>query len=110
MAREPQLKELPGGNIKLHAEHFRRVVRRIECTKPLAGDGITLEEKDNGIKISVDPATLAAASGGAMGLGDLAKLIELDVCKNGEPSTIYVLGFNTEGEAELAADRAAGLA
>jgi hypothetical protein len=38
---EPKLDTPPSGNLKIHAEHFRKVVRRIECIKPIAGDNIT---------------------------------------------------------------------
>lgn len=102
MAREPQLAPLQPGNLAIHAEHFRRVVRRIETIKPIPGDGIIVKEKDGGTEISVDPKKINI--GGANGTGswlDCLKIIELDVCKNGAPSTVYVAGFNSEAELEL---------
>lgn len=93
---EPRLQPLPSGKLKIHAEHFRKVVRRIECIKPLAGSNITLRETEDGVEISA----------GAAGLAAFAKVIELDVCRDGEPAVIYVLGFNTDAELELAGESA----
>lgn len=81
---EPRLPPLPSGKIKLGAEHFRKVVRRIECIKPLAGQGIRIRQTEDGIEISSD----STAGGGITG----AELIELTVCKNGAPAVIYVYG------------------
>lgn len=89
---EPRLQPLPSGKLKIHAEHFRRVVRRIECIKPLAGQNIKIRETEDGMEISATAPTPAAS----------AKIIELDVCRNGSPDVIYVLGFNTDIELELA--------
>jgi hypothetical protein len=75
---EPRLAPLPGGKLKIHAEHFRKVVRRIECIKPLAGYGIRVTETEDGILIK--------------NAGDL---IELTVCKDGAPATIYVFGYES---------------
>jgi hypothetical protein len=60
------------------------LIRRIECTKPLAGSGITITEEENGIKIS--------SSGGGGGSAAGYSAITLNVCSNGTPSTIIVLG------------------
>ena len=73
MAREPKLTMLPDKNLKLSGGHFRRVVRRIECTVPLAGYSIKTEETDDGIKLHLD-----------------AERVTLNVCSNGTPSTITV--------------------
>lgn len=93
---EPRLQPLPAGKLKIHAEHFRKVVRRIEAIKPLAGNNISIQETDDGILIS------SSARGGGCSVADAAKIIELTVCRNGSPDVIYVLGFNTDNELELA--------
>lgn len=97
---EPRLQPLPSGKLKIHAEHFRKVVRRIESIKPLAGDGISLKETDDGIEIS------STSSGSIEGYGTCPnlKILTLDVCKNGNPDQVFVLGFETEGQAEICAD------
>ena len=80
--RENQINELQGTSI-LTKSFFNKLIRRIECTKPLAGPGITISEEENGFKIS----------GGAGG-GDVTgySAITLNVCSNGEPAQIVVLG------------------
>jgi hypothetical protein len=85
---EPRLTPLPGGKLKLGAEHFRRVVRRIECIKPLAGDGISIRETEDGIEISASNSEFPTASNTGS-----VNLIVLDVCRNGEPAQITVYGF-----------------
>ena len=81
--RENQLNELQGVSI-LTKEFYNKLIRRIECTKPLAGDGITIKQQENGIEIS----------GGGIGGGSVAgySAITLNVCSNGTPATIIVLG------------------
>ena len=79
--KETRLNELQGSS-RLTLGFFNRLIRRIECTKPLAGSGITITEEENGIKIS--------SSGGGSVAGYSA--IVLNVCSNGTPSTIIVLG------------------
>jgi hypothetical protein len=81
--RESQLNELQGASI-LTKEFYNRLIRRIECTKPIAGSGITIAEKDNGFEIS----------GGGIGSAGFAgySAITLNVCSNGTPSTIVVFG------------------
>lgn len=98
----PRLQKLPPGKLKIHADHFRKVVDRIEEIKPLAGDGIKIRNTSDGFVISTD------AQAGAVGTSanDFAKPIELTVCLNGEPSTIYVLGFKSDGELERAGELA----
>jgi len=48
MNREKELRPLPDGSIKLGAEHFRRIIRRIESIKPVdSPDGLVkVKEKD----------------------------------------------------------------
>jgi len=75
--RENQLNELQGTSI-LTKDFFNKLIRRIECTKPLAGSGITISQKENGFEISA----------GGEGFGE----VTLNVCKDGEPTTITVLG------------------
>ena len=85
--KEQQLNELQGTSI-LTKSFFNKLIRRIECTKPLAGSGITISEKENGFEI---------ASGGA-GSGSVAgySAITLNVCSNGSPAQIVVLGSPVE--------------
>ena len=67
---------LPDSSMKLSGEHFRKVVRRIESIVPLAGNNITVEQKEGGYRISVTTFNV----------------ITLNVCSNGTPSTISVYG------------------
>jgi hypothetical protein len=78
--REQKLNELQGAS-RLTLGFFNRLIRRIECTKPLAGSGISIKEDDNGF-------TLSASGGGISS----ARQITLNVCENGAPSTIIVYG------------------
>ena len=80
--RENQLNELQGTSI-LTKSFFNKLIRRIECTKPLAGSGITIKQEENGILIS-------GGGGGSVPAGFTT--ITLNVCSNGVPSTIQVLG------------------
>lgn len=73
--REIELKELEGAS-RLAREFFNRVIRRIECTKPTAGNNITITEEDNGFKVS--------------STGDY-NVVTLNVCSNGVPDTLLVL-------------------
>ena len=84
--RENQLTELQGTSI-LTKSFFNKLIRRIECTKPLAGDGITISEKENGFQIS---------SGGGAGSVAGYSAITLNVCSNGTPAQIIVLGTPVE--------------
>jgi len=72
--REQQLNELQGTSI-LTKSFFNKLIRRIECTKPLAGSGITISEKENGFQVSFENYTV----------------VTLNVCSNGTPDTITVL-------------------
>lgn len=79
--KEQRLNELKGAS-RLTLGFFNRLIRRIECTKPLAGAGIILAEQENGIEIAID------------GIGSLAgySAITINVCSSGTPITIFVLG------------------
>lgn len=74
MAIEPRLKELKGSS-RLALGFFNSLIRRIECTKPLAGSNISIAEKPDGVEIALNAST-----------------ITLNVCSNGTPSTIVVYG------------------
>ena len=84
--RENQLTELQGTSI-LTKSFFNKLIRRIECTKPLAGSGITISEKENGFEIS---------GGGAVGSVAGYTAITLNVCSNGTPAEILVFGKPVE--------------
>jgi len=77
--REKQINELQGTSI-LTKSFFNKLIRRIECTKPLAGSGITISEKENGFEVSF----------GVVGGGEFRE-VTLNVCSNGTPDTITVL-------------------
>jgi len=83
--KENQINELQGTSI-LTKSFFNKLIRRIECTKPLAGSGITISEKENGFEI---------ASGGAGSVAGYSA-ITLNVCSNGAPAQIVVLGTPVE--------------
>lgn len=83
--REQQIPELQGTSI-LTKSFFNKLIRRIECTKPLAGSGITIKEQENGFEI---------ASGNAGGVAGYSA-ISLNVCSNGTPAQIIVLGYAVE--------------
>ena len=78
MPQEPRLQMLPDSSMKLSGEHFRKVVRRIESIVPLAGNNITVEQKEGGYEISVTTLSF--------------NVITLNVCSNGSPDTISVYG------------------
>lgn len=79
---EPKLKELSGSS-RLALGFFNSLIRRIECTKPLAGAGVTISEKPDGIEISTSGSAVDVAG---------YKAVTLNVCSNGTPTTIVVLG------------------
>ena len=81
--RENQLNELQGTSI-LTKSFFNKLIRRIECTKPLAGLNTTIKQEENGIVIS------SRVSGGGEEFS--AVTYELNVCSNGVPDTIIVFG------------------
>ena len=80
--KEPRLNELQGAS-RLTLGFYNRLIRRIECTKPLAGSGVTITEQENGIEI--------ASSGGGAGSVAGYSAITLNVCSNGTPATLVVL-------------------
>jgi hypothetical protein len=77
MAIEPRLNELKG-NSRLALGFFNSIIRRIECTKPLAGKNISIAEKPDGIQIILN-----------------ANVVTLNVCSNGTPSTLVVLSADS---------------
>jgi len=72
--KEAQLKELPGSS-RLALGFFNSLIRRIECTKPLAGNNITIKQEDDGIVINSVFTP---------------NVVTLNVCSNGVPTTILV--------------------
>jgi len=91
MPREPKLDMLPDKEMKLSGEHFRKVVRRIESIVPVAGDGIKVESIEGGHQITNDsPAPYGVCGFAAQGYDQLFDIIELNVCSNGSPDTLYV--------------------
>jgi hypothetical protein len=71
--KETLLTELQGTSI-LTKSFFNKLIRRIECTKPLAGSGITISEKENGFQVSFENYTV----------------VTLNVCSNGTPDELVV--------------------
>ena len=86
MTKEPRLSELQGSS-RLALGFFNSLIRRIECTKPIAGDGVVLTEKEDGIQVAVSLGALGGAGG--------FKTIDLNVCSNGTPAVIQVYGPST---------------
>lgn len=80
--KEPRLSEIPG-KARLTRDFFNGLIRRIECTKPLAGSNISVEETDNGIIVN------SSASDSSLGT---AVTYLLNVCSNGVPDTLVVFG------------------
>lgn len=77
MRLEPPLKEL-NGSCRLALGFFNSLINRIECTKPIAGSGISIVQQADGIVIN----------------GGISNAITylLNVCSNGTPGTIVVYG------------------
>ena len=90
--RENQLNELQGVSI-LTKEFFNKLIRRIECTKPLAGAGVIVTQQENGVQISS-----VGGGGGGGGAGYISgyTAIALNVCNNGVPGVILVLAKPVE--------------
>jgi len=90
---DQELQEFPSASrVKLHRSFFQSIRDRIETIRPVAGSGIQVESNPGyGLKISVT----GAGTGAGLGLASCAKAITLDVCKNGAPDTIIVLGFES---------------
>lgn len=72
--KEGRLNELPGRS-RLALGFFNSLIRRIECTKPLAGDNITIKQEDDGIVINSVFTP---------------NVVTLNVCSNGVPATLAV--------------------
>jgi len=89
--REGKLTELRG-NSRLALGFFNSIIRRIECTKPLAGTGITILEKENGYEISSSGGGSVVSGGSIDGYSE----ITLNACVDGEPTSIIVLGKLTQ--------------
>lgn len=82
MAIQPKLPEYPESPVKMGHEFFRKVRDRIETIAPVetsATDIVKVKyENDRGCIISLR-----------------VKEVELDVCKNGEPTKIKILQSET---------------
>lgn len=73
MRLEPPLQELKGKS-RLALGFFNSLINRIECTKPLAGRNLVVDQQNpDGIVLSVN-----------------ANVVTLNVCSNGTPSTLAV--------------------
>jgi len=83
--RSTELKELQGAS-RISLGFVNSLIRRIECTKPLAGSNILITQEDNGYKINL--------IGGSSAFN--AVTYELNVCSNGNPDTIIVYGPKIE--------------
>jgi hypothetical protein len=92
--KETQINELQGTSI-LTKSFFNKLIRRIECTKPLAGSGITISEEENGFKISggggADGGSTSTTYNSITFNVVTINVITLNVCSNGTPDIIYVL-------------------
>jgi hypothetical protein len=82
MATEARLSEIDGPS-RLGKGFFNKLIRRIECTKPIAGANVTLIDVPDGIQISVTGVVTGTSA---------LKQITLNVCSNGSPATIIVYG------------------
>jgi len=80
--KETRLNEIDGPS-RLGKGFFNKLIRRIECTKPIAGDNVTLIDVPDGIQISVTGVVTGTSA---------LKQITLNVCSNGSPATITVFG------------------
>lgn len=65
---------IPPGKIGLAASWFRNLAERVEQIKPQAGSGINIISTEDGQYINIEAE------------------YTLNVCKNGEPSTLKVYG------------------
>lgn len=68
---EPRLKELTGAS-RLALGFFNSLIRRIECTKPIDGDGIKCLQKPDGIQINLQSNNT----------------VVVNVCSSGQPFKI----------------------
>ena len=83
-AREGELAMLPSGKLKLFADFFRRIVKRIESINPVSDPDDTIIVEDN------RPGTRGRV------IRFNGELIEIDVCKNGAPDKLKVWAEKTE--------------
>lgn len=82
--RQGMLQELQGA-ARLTRGFFNSLIRRIECTKPIAGNGISIVQKDDGIQINLGGGNDDGGGGGLV-------TYDLTVCENGQTKTIQVYG------------------
>jgi len=75
MAFVPKLKLLEGKS-RLALGFFNSLINRIECTKPIEGDGILITEEPDGSGFTI--------------MLDANNIVTLNVCSNGVPDTIDV--------------------
>lgn len=73
---EPRLNELKGSS-RLALGFFNSLIRRIECTKPLAGVNIKVADMPDGIMISAPTPPSNA--------------VTINVCSSGQPWKLVVL-------------------
>jgi hypothetical protein len=77
--RSTELKELQGAS-RISLGFINSLIRRIECTKPLAGTGISITQEDNGYKINFGASSKALNEK------------KINVCSGGVPVSITVYG------------------
>lgn len=82
---QAKLTELSGSS-RLAIGFFNSLIRRIEGTKPIAGSGITITEAPDGMIIN------SSGGGGAGGIPSGFSQITLNVCRNGNPGQLVVIG------------------
>jgi hypothetical protein len=87
--REPELKELQGAS-RLARGFFNRLIRRIECTKPVAGSNISIVQQDDGFKISAGSSSSSTYPAVTFNVVTI-NVIALQVCSGGSTQTVYVL-------------------
>jgi len=94
--KETPLSQLPEKPLALNAKFFRDVVRRIETIVPTEDPN---QDKDAIIRIIV-----SSPKGGSPGLNisveENLNVITLNVCSNGAPAEIAVIGKKTAGESQ----------
>jgi hypothetical protein len=69
-----RLAPVPSGKVAIKASWFRSVVERIEEIKPISGRFITINPTSDGYIVNA------------------SSIIELDVCRDGVPAKITVVG------------------
>lgn len=74
---EPRLNELKGSS-RLALGFFNSLIRRIECTKPIAGKGISVKDMPDGIMISSSEEIAS-------------NVVTINVCSSGQPWKLVVL-------------------